>query len=1399
MDTENLQLLLENREVGGNPFVGLRPFATEDGVRFFGRREQVSDLLRKLHQTRFLGAVGSSGCGKSSLVRAGLIPALQAGFLVADRDAWQQVEMNPGPHPLRSLADALRSAGGGASGSAGEGLAAELRRYGSTAVVETLWTVLSNNMNVLLLVDQFEEIFRYDLLKSRDTREEALIFVSILLALTQEEQLPFYVVMTMRSDFIGDCDAFPGLPEVLNRSLYLVPRLTRQQRREAIEGPILMQGGRISSRLLDLLLNEKNTSSDQLPVLQHALMRTWEKWREDLEDHSAIAEKRSAIDTCHYEKAGTLAKALDLDAKQALGSVDSDLARRIFQSLTETDPANRRVRHSARLSELRELTGATTEAIESVIKAFNEDGRCFLAKSPPRDPDPMVDISHESLIRRWEDLRKWVEDAAESAAAYRRLEEATADHQAGKAGLLPDPQLQIALDWWETTAPTTPWARRVRPAERFRRDHAAAPDTYLGARRIEALETRPERPSLEQVKTFLDESRAVRDREAKRRDDERERERQKEQDHALSLERAKQTEARARARQRWLRVFVPLCVLTGLIAVALVVVATYLLNQRRVDHLVDQARSLFPASPQRSLLLSSQALRVADAVPRWSWRPDTLEAENLMRTVLSQTGGRGLGWPGRQGIEIRSLAVSPDARWLASASADGRVWLWNLNRPRPRPEPPPGEPPPGPAANRLRNLREKVVVAVAADWLAIGREDGSVTLRSLGRMGAPPPWRPASVAPAPISALALSSSGRWLVAGDEQGRAWRWDLAKAARPFVELGHATGRAVLAARISRDDRLLVTWSAGSQQDDRHNQVAVWKLDPPELLQDLKQDFEASPADLSADGRCLIRVENGQNGAENSVIYRIDTQSNKTESIVLEKARGVTAVKISPDTGRLLTRSEDGSLRLWHLPSTKGSSLPLTHAQLLRGHDGSATAFEFSRTGDRDWLLTGGEDGTLRFWDLKAPDPSSPTVLYRGPEYETISSASLSPDGHHLALGYPDGSTTVWTLDDSRGASPVAIPPDSACPKCLIASVKMSADGRWLVRTSVPAMRMGSGSDASADDTELWAMSRHPQVVPLKGLIDIAGDGKSAIARTGDALKVWSLTGSVPSRARRAPIPADVKPPLARAVLSSNQRYLMASDANDAVWLWDLENPAGPPQPLYDSDQAGDPQHRAEVSVTTFSKDSLWLGVGWTSGDADAWSLPKGKKHLPVRLRGHSREITAIVFLTEPSADNPRVITASNDGTARLFPLQALDKKREPQTQRIFEGHRGPILAAWASNDEHQLATAGRDGTIRVWDVTNPTSEPAVAESHEGGVAGGIFSEDGLSLMSVSLDGTVHRWSIDHHRLLAQAEQVVGRNLSCVEWDKYTKRLFFWAPRYAFPDLGNTKDGRRRECEE
>ncbi len=191
--------------------------------------------------------------------------------------------------------------------------------------------------------------------------------------------------------------------------------------------------------------------------MQHALMRTWDCWQAG----GAVGP----IDLAHYERIGTLSGALSQQADEAFNELTprgKELAPKIFKRLTEKGGDNREVRRPATLGELVEVTGGSEEEVKAVIEAFRAPGRSFLM--PPADrvlePASLIDISHESLIRGWSRLRAWVDEEAASAEIYDRLAETAQLHEAGKAGIWRDPDLQLALDWRTRNQPTNAWALR---------------------------------------------------------------------------------------------------------------------------------------------------------------------------------------------------------------------------------------------------------------------------------------------------------------------------------------------------------------------------------------------------------------------------------------------------------------------------------------------------------------------------------------------------------------------------------------------------------------------------------------------------------------------------------------------------------------------------------------------------------------------------------------------------------------------------------------------------------------------------------------------------------------------------------------------------------------------------
>ncbi|GMV77891.1 MAG: hypothetical protein AMXMBFR79_10240 [Chitinophagaceae bacterium] len=452
-----------------NPFPGLRSFEENEDLLFFGREKQVTELVKKLRQVKFLAVIGSSGSGKSSLVKSGLIPSLHSGFMSGAGSNWKVCTFRPGNNPIGNMAKALTE-----NEILYNDIQSEEDKFTFSAITESTLRRSSNGLvevykqsgidsknNLLILVDQFEEIFRFSKLEkdAKEGKRDSIAFINLLLKASEQKEYPIYVVFTMRSDFLGDCTEFRGLPEAINEGQYLVPRMTREERREAISGPVAVGGATITPQLLNQLLNDVGDNPDQLPILQHALMRTWDVW-------ASKNNPDAPIDIADYEEIGTMANALSQHAEEAFNELDTERKKQIceslFKSLTDRGSDSRGIRRPTKLSEICKLANANANEVKEVIEVFRAPGRSFLMppSNIPITEESIIDISHESLMRCWTRLINWVEEENQSAEIYLRLCEAANLYELGKGGLWRDPELQLAWKWKEEAKPNTTWASR---------------------------------------------------------------------------------------------------------------------------------------------------------------------------------------------------------------------------------------------------------------------------------------------------------------------------------------------------------------------------------------------------------------------------------------------------------------------------------------------------------------------------------------------------------------------------------------------------------------------------------------------------------------------------------------------------------------------------------------------------------------------------------------------------------------------------------------------------------------------------------------------------------------------------------------------------------------------------
>lgn len=626
--------------VNDNPFPGLRPFREEEEHLFFGREQQVDAMVDKLSAGRFLAVVGASGSGKSSLVNCGLRPALRLGLLSRAGNAWRMAQFRPGSRPIRAMAEALGQEGllfgpaapGGLSLPDMVETSLQMSRAGLQDVFEQ--ARLDPGVNLLVVVDQFEELFRYrqfgndgvDGTGRMSAAEEAVAFVNLLLAAGEQREVPIYIVLTMRSDFLGDCTQFPGLAEAINAGQYLVPRLTRDERRAAIRGPVAVGGGRISSVLLNQLVNDVGDNPDQLSILQHALNRTWARWRLD----APAAGEAGPIDLPHYEAIGTMARALDEHAERAFRELGTERLRqvceKVFRALTDkaTDP--RGVRRPTTLSTLCAVCEASPQELSEVIEVFRKPSRSFLM--PPAGealrPGTVIDISHESLMRVWQRLNRWADAEALSVQTYRRLSDTADLHAAGKASLWRDPDLAQARQWLERESVNAAWASRYGR-------------------------------SFDQALAFLRDSEQARDREeaVSRKRLEQEalaHERELAQARELAEEQRRRADEQAEARERQKRLN---RMLAGLLGLALVAVAVAVWAQVRASRLAAEREQLVRegqkagdelATLKQKIEQLTTALATKQEAPRGTVAGETAAQEvanatlDVLRTAAKDTG-----------------------------------------------------------------------------------------------------------------------------------------------------------------------------------------------------------------------------------------------------------------------------------------------------------------------------------------------------------------------------------------------------------------------------------------------------------------------------------------------------------------------------------------------------------------------------------------------------------------------------------------------------------------------------------------------------------------------------------------------------------------------------------------
>ncbi len=1236
------------------PFKGLQHFDVEDAELFFGREELTNILVSKIKNSAFLAVIGASGSGKSSLIRAGLIPSLgqysgqdAKSRTLAGSKYWPVHLLTPTAQPLEALAASLT------------------RDAESVTATATLIDDMTNDARslhlyvrkllarqraerLLLVIDQFEELFTL----CRDETERSAFIENLTKAADKSVSGPTIVVITLRADFYAHCAQYPGLRQLLETNQAYIGQMGFDELRLAIEGPSLREGYTLETGLVELLLSDigagEGTFAEpgSLPLLSHALLETWKRRQERLMTLEGYLESGGIR--------GAIAKTAERVFQQEFDQEQQEIARKIFLRLTELGEGTQDTRRRATFEELYSYT-EKPGAIKTVIQRMAEARLISISEKS-------VEVAHEALIREWPQLQEWLDEDREGLKLHRQLTEA-------------------ANGWLELERDPGALLRGVRLAQT---GHWAI-------------------NNIEELNPFEQEYLRASQRAEQARKDRRKSRIRRE----LALERrGRRTLIGA------LIVSIGLIIMAVFFALQFRQSAAAALRQNRVilaRELVDASTDAQPADPELGLLLAIEAIQITNledgyTIPeaeealyravsrfplRWTF-PEIGEKGlrvwalyNPQGTRILTAGGRALPvggslynlklWESNGNFikqlegdlgPLRGLNFSQDGSRILAGSSTLGAKLWDSD------------------GIFIQTIETSLFSTYSfanfnsqGDRIVSGGGNNSIRIRDTeGTLITLLEGHTAHVTNA-----IFNQQGNLVLSAGFGDTANLWDV-QSGEIIVSLGGYQNHVIDLGFNSEGTRMLT----GSEDGI----AMLWDMSGG--LVTTFDEYACDPGnhcgEFSPDGRLILLA--GENGT--ATLWDID--GNLVASLVGHND-AILWLSFNPQGTRIATASADGTAKLWNM----SGELVATFS----GHTDHVNSVSFAPEGDH--LLTGSLDGTVRLWEIEevlisellgtsesiqiaAYHPDGTTILTARTDGTTqiwnptgellhnlsghegqVWSAGYSPDGSLIVTAGADGNARLW---DDGGRLQVILEGHERP----IRWAAFGPDGETIITASDDATSRLWSLDGSLIDV----MEGHLGSIRMA----VFNFDQSQIATVGHdgSVRLWNGKGT--------PI-AVLKGHSSRvntAAFSFDGQHLVTASRDGTARVWDLAD-------MTESEEVGENTiilqgHSGWVNWATFSPDGKKIVTASSDGRARVWDLNGNSIAV---LEGHTGGVNWAGF----SPNGRYLASVGEDGSARLW-------SAEGRYLTSFESHTGPINTANFHPDSGQLLTASEDGSARVWHI-------------------------------------------------------------------------------------------------